>query len=236
MAFHSEPNSALHSAEYWDEIDIQDPAFFDHPPAPISEFTKVEVARAAESLSKCLYGVMLGLRDEVPAPLGSANEIPADTSVGTVLALDYEQLQSYRYTDENRTMSITRRPEPPPIDEPFSDYWLRNQRYVSKPPSFGTEVVAFPEQNMLYTRLVFWAVVTKRGRRNMLAQWLLEDPEVKGSTVDVRADRFATRHAKELPVVGSAVPEPAIVMPAYTMSTIRRVRSAKVILPRSANV
>ncbi|MGH7194898.1 MAG: hypothetical protein ACREJM_15390 [Candidatus Saccharimonadales bacterium] len=240
----AEEQAKLATPEYWDGIDIGDPAPFDVPYVFPAHTTAAEQRGAGIVLASCLDEVMGS--DYVEQDLKTGEEFdPTESELGdgTVLVIDQESLAMWTYPQGHDRQW----PEPGPVRDArhlgsdFVGLWRGRQPHSLGLPHFGSERVAFPDEYMTYTRLLHWAVLLTRRdeeRKRLLATWALAAPAAtpNGVSVPLSADSVIFRTAERLPMkVGQAVTMPDLVTPNYGVRHMERVRKLKIVHAATAS-
>lgn len=235
----------LASSEYWDGIDTDDPSHFDVPYVPAARVTAHEQKAAALVLASCLNEVISN--DFVEQELRAGEEFdPTETELedGTVLIIDSEHLFRWSYPpgSDHEWEEPNQALDTPPISNDFVSMWRGRQPYnTSTDQHFGDERVAFPEDKMVYGRVLSWGVLLTRRdaqRDRFLATWALAAPHAtpRGVAVPLSPDMEMFRTAERLPMkVGQAIPNPDTVAPTFGIRSVERVRKLKIVHAATAS-
>jgi len=234
MSFRLEPDPKLTTPDYWDGIDIEVPHFFDGeghiPPVRLRPGTR---AQAAECLSRCLYNVMCGDYEEVPAPIGQNGTLSDELDDGTVLVLDQEQLRGWQRPAEANIWPSDIAHNSPRITTPYAEYWRQNQNPGGDTFDFGVETAFFPERHQIYEHTANWAVLLAQGNKRVLGRTGLADAVADRQGVAIPLDDsylMRGREVSSLPVrEAQAEPEMTSYIVPYSIRTINRVKAMRII-------
>lgn len=229
----------LVSPEYWDGIDIGDPAPFAEPPRMPVHLTVKEHRAAGVVLASCLDDVMSNQHIERDLKVEETFD-PTESELGdgTVLILDKEHLSMWTYPPGNER--DWKEPDPawpdtPPIGSDYVGMWRGRQPYGMDDQHFGDERVVFAEDKIIYSRLLTWAVLLTRRNKNrdrFLATWAFAAPKAGPGGIDVPIsdDVDFMRTAKRLPLtVGQTVPDGDLHTPTFGIRAMERVKKIKIV-------
>ncbi len=234
---------------YWDGIDIHDPTPFDVERVPPEHLSAPEQAGAGIVLASCLDEVMSN--DYMVSDLKTGSEFnptESELSDGTVFVMDLESIAQFRYGRKfDRDWQ-----EPAPDDPGFPDdplieidavaMWRSQQPHMPMHGHFGSVRAAFTEDKMTYVRALEWGVLITRcneDRDRLVATWPLAAPTATGAGVQVPTsgprECKLLRTAQRVPMkIGQAVPQADRHTPRYSVRSMKRLRSLKILRAATA--
>jgi hypothetical protein len=231
-----EPKPIQFSPEYWDGIDIADPALVIPELTFPGKLTRAEYFNAREALAVCLSKVAIGNYTETSYPPYNPAALSPQYGEGAVVVVDKEHLIKKIYYPDNRPAWQGRRsklPASPPIVSPYGQYWLRHQPTAGtghRPVRFGDEQLISNEEHLIYGRYLLWGVMVNSKKTGpAFASWAFSAPSIHGKRLDIPS-QYPTAHPRPAEI-GRVNPGHEIRASDFSVRSLERVLAVKLFQP-----